>query len=277
MCEYIANSLMFECMNNKEEKLAAFGRILQIMDELREQCPWDRKQTMESLRLLTIEETYELGDAILKGDMQDIKEELGDLLLHIVFYAKLGEEKQAFDMGSVIHSLCEKLIVRHPHIYGDVQVKDEEEVKQNWEQIKLKNGNKSVLGGVPNSLPALIKAYRIQDKAAQVKFEWENIADVWAKVQEETTELHEALAMEETNSLRSSKVEEEFGDLLFAMVNYARFIKVDPEAALERTNLKFMRRFSFIEQRAKDLGKTLSDMSLEEMDAIWNEAKKNGL
>jgi XTP/dITP diphosphohydrolase len=277
MCEYIANSLMFECMNNKEEKLVAFGRILQIMDELREQCPWDRKQTMESLRLLTIEETYELGDAILKGDMQDIKEELGDLLLHIVFYAKLGEEKQAFDMGSVIHSLCEKLIVRHPHIYGDVQVKDEEEVKQNWEQIKLKNGNKSVLGGVPNSLPALIKAYRIQDKAAQVKFEWENIADVWAKVQEETTELHEALAMEETNSLRSSKVEEEFGDLLFAMVNYARFIKVDPEAALERTNLKFMRRFSFIEQRAKDLGKTLSDMSLEEMDAIWNEAKKNGL
>lgn len=277
MCEYIANSLMFECMNNKEEKLAAFGRILQIMDELREQCPWDRKQTMESLRLLTIEETYELGDAILKGDMQDIKEELGDLLLHIVFYAKLGEEKQAFDMGSVIHSLCEKLIVRHPHIYGDVQVKDEEEVKQNWEQIKLKNGNKSVLGGVPNSLPALIKAYRIQDKAAQVKFEWEKVDEVWAKVQEETNELHEALAMEDTNSLRSSKVEEEFGDLLFALVNYARFIKVDPEAALERTNLKFMRRFSFIEQRAKDLGKTLSDMSLAEMDAIWNEAKKNGL
>lgn len=277
MCEYIVNSLMFEFMNNKEEKLAAFERILKIMDELRAQCPWDQKQTIESLRLLTIEETYELGDAILKGDMQDIKEELGDLLLHIVFYAKIGEEKQTFDISSIIHSLCEKLIVRHPHIYGDVKVKDEEEVKQNWEQIKLKSGNKSVLGGVPNSLPALIKAYRIQEKAAQVKFEWENVADVWAKVEEETAELKEALAIEEKDDKQQMKVEEEFGDLMFAMVNYARFIKVDPEAALERTNLKFMRRFNFIEQRAKDLGKTLQEMSLDEMDAIWNEAKKNGL
>jgi len=268
---------MFEFMRNKEEKLAAFERILTIMDELREQCPWDKKQTMESLRLLTIEETYELGDAILKGDMKDIKEELGDLLLHIVFYARIGEEKETFDISSVIHSLCEKLIVRHPHIYGDVQVKDEEEVKQNWEQIKLKSGNTSVLGGVPNSLPALIKAYRIQDKAAQVKFEWENVEDVWAKVEEETAELRDALNLSAEYEQRQQKVEEEFGDLLFAMVNYARFIKVDPEAALERTNLKFIRRFNFIEKRALGMGKSLGEMSLEEMDGIWNEAKKNGL
>lgn len=264
-------------MNNKEEKLKAFERILTIMDELRAQCPWDQKQTIETLRLLTIEETYELGDAILKGDMQGIKEELGDLLLHIIFYAKIGEEKQSFDISLIIHSLCEKLIVRHPHIYGEVKVKDENEVKQNWEQIKLKNGSKSVLGGVPNSLPALIKAYRIQEKAAQVKFEWENVADVWAKVEEETAELKEVLSSDGEDEKRQAKVEEEFGDLLFALVNYARFVKVDPEVALERTNLKFMRRFSYIEQRAKDLGKTLHDMNLEEMDILWNEAKKNGL
>ena len=256
------------------EKLEAFERILKIMDELRAQCPWDRKQTLESLRPLTIEETYELGDAILKADMPGIKEELGDLLLHIVFYAKIGEEKGAFDIATVINALCEKLIVRHPHIYGDVKVNNEEDVKQNWEQIKLKEsgGKKSVLGGVPTSLPALIKAYRIQDKAAQVKFEWENIADVWKKVEEETGELHEAIETQ-----KQEKIEEEFGDLLFALVNYSRFLKVDPEAALERTNLKFMRRFQFIEQEAAKLNKSLNDMTLQEMDAIWNQAKAQGI
>ncbi len=256
------------------EKLEAFRRILKIMDELRAQCPWDRKQTLESLRPLTIEETYELGDAILKADMPGIKEELGDLLLHIVFYAKIGEEKGAFDIATVINALCEKLIVRHPHIYGDVKVNNEEDVKQNWEQIKLKEsgGKKSVLGGVPTSLPALIKAYRIQDKAAQVKFEWENIADVWKKVEEETGELHEAIETQ-----KQEKIEEEFGDLLFALVNYSRFLKVDPEAALERTNLKFMRRFQFIEQEAAKLNKSLNDMTLQEMDAIWNQAKDRGI
>lgn len=256
------------------EKLEAFGRILKIMDELRTQCPWDRKQTLESLRPLTIEETYELGDAILKADMPGIKEELGDLLLHIVFYAKIGEEKGAFDIATVINALCEKLIVRHPHIYGDVKVNNEEDVKQNWEQIKLKesSGKKSVLGGVPTSLPALIKAYRIQDKAAQVKFEWENIADVWKKVEEETGELHEAI-----DTQKQEKIEEEFGDLLFALVNYSRFLKVDPEAALERTNLKFMRRFQFIEQEAAKLNKSLNDMTLQEMDGIWNQAKAQGI
>lgn len=242
------------------------------MDELREQCPWDRKQTLESLRPLTIEETYELGDAILQKDMKGIKEELGDLLLHIVFYAKIGEEQGAFDIGTVIDALCEKLITRHPHIYGDVKVNNEEDVKQNWEKLKLKEGKKSVLAGVPNSLPALIKAYRIQDKAAQVKFEWKHIEDVWKKVEEETAELKEAVAEHDAD-----KIEDEFGDLLFAMVNYSRFLKVDPEAALERTNLKFMRRFKFIEEEAAQLNKSLNDMTLEEMDAIWNKAKANGI
>lgn len=258
-----------------QQKLEAFARILRIMDELREQCPWDRKQTMETLRPLTIEETYELGDAILQNDLKEVKEELGDLLLHIVFYAKIGEEKGAFDIGSVINDLCEKLIVRHPHIYGDVKVNNEEEVKQNWEKLKLnKEGKKSVLQGVPNSLPALIKAYRIQDKAAQVKFEWENVADVWKKVEEEMGELNAELKAEEVNK---NKVEEEFGDLLFALINYARFIKVDPEAALERTNLKFIRRFKFIEEKAAQMNRTLNDMTLTEMDNIWNEAKATGL
>lgn len=258
-----------------QQKLEAFARILKIMDELREQCPWDRKQTLESLRPLTIEETYELGDAILKNDLKEVKEELGDLLLHIVFYAKIGEEKGAFDIGSVINDLCEKLIVRHPHIYGDVKVENEEEVKQNWEKLKLnKEGKKSVLQGVPASLPALIKAYRIQDKAAQVKFEWENVADVWKKVEEEMGELNAELNVTEVNK---SKVEDEFGDLLFALVNYARFIKVDPEAALERTNLKFIRRFKFIEEKAAQMNRTLNDMTLTEMDTIWNEAKAAGL
>ncbi len=255
-----------------DEKLKAFERILKIMNELREQCPWDRKQTMETLRPLTVEETYELADAIIQSDMKGIKEELGDLLLHIVFYAKIGEEKGEFDIASVINTLCDKLIKRHPHIYGDVKVNNEEDVKQNWEQIKLKEGKKSVLGGVPNGLPALIKAYRIQDKAAQVKFEWEHVEDVWKKVEEETQELKEALKTGDEH-----KTEEEFGDLMFALVNYARFIKVDPETALERTNLKFMRRFKFIEERAATTGKSLKDMTLGEMDTIWNEAKLMGL
>lgn len=242
------------------------------MDELREQCPWDKKQTMETLRPLTIEETYELGDAILKSDMKNVKEELGDLLLHIVFYAKIGEEKGEFDMASLTNDLCEKLIYRHPHIYSDVKVNNEEDVKKNWEQLKMREGKKSVLGGVPDSLPSLIKAYRIQDKAAQVKFEWDKIEDVWAKVEEEQRELAEAVG-----SGSAEKTEEEFGDLLFALVNYARFLKVDPETALERTNIKFIRRFKFIEEKAEKMHKALKDMTLEEMDEIWNEAKLAGL
>ncbi len=256
-------------MNNKT---LAFERILTIMKELREQCPWDRKQTMETLRPLTIEETYELSDVILRNDLKGIKEELGDILLHIVFYARIGEEQQAFDITDVINTLCDKLISRHPHIYGDVSVKDDEEVKKNWEMLKLKEGKRTVLGGVPSSLPALIKSYRIQDKAAQVKFEWENIEDVWRKVEEEQEELKEAVA-----SGSHQKIEEEFGDLLFALVNYSRFLKVDAEAALERTNIKFMRRFNYIEERVSSDGKSLSNMSLDEMDALWNEAKRIGL
>ena len=260
--------------NNTEEKLKAFARTLKIMDELRAQCPWDKKQTLETLRPLTIEETYELGDAILQNDMKGVKEELGDLFLHLVFYSKIGEERNEFNVAEVLNDLCEKLIRRHPHIYGDVKVKDEEDVKQNWEQIKLKEGKgkTSVLSGVPVSLPALIKAYRIQDKASQVKFEWENIEDVWKKVEEETNELHEAKAQGDP-----VKIEEEFGDLLFALTNYARFLKVDPEAALERTNIKFIRRFKYIEEQALKKSKSLNDMTLEEMDGIWNEAKKAGL
>lgn len=251
-----------------DEKLKAFGRILQIMTELREQCPWDRKQTLETLRPLTIEETYELSDAIIKKDLTLLKEELGDLLLHIVFYAKIGEEQGAFDMATVINDLCEKLIRRHPHIYGDVKVNNEEDVKQNWEKIKMKEGRKSVMGGVPESLPALIKAWRIQDKARQVGFEWDNIEDVWKKVEEETQELHEVV--KEGNA---DKIEDEFGDLMFALVNYSRFLNVDPETALERTNQKFLKRFRYIEEVAAGQGKALTDMTLGEMDAIWNEAK----
>ena len=251
-----------------QEKLEAFARILKIMDELREQCPWDKKQTLETLRPLTIEETYELSDAILKGDMKNLKEELGDILLHIVFYAKIGEEKGEFNMAQIINDLCEKLIYRHPHIYSDVKVNNEEDVKKNWEQLKMREGKKSVLGGVPASLPSLIKAYRIQDKAAQVKFEWENIEDVWEKVEEEIDELKA-----EVQSGNKERTEEEFGDLLFALVNYSRFLKIDAEAALEKTNIKFIRRFQFIEERATAMNKSLNDMTLGEMDAIWNEAK----
>jgi XTP/dITP diphosphohydrolase len=255
-----------------QEKLDAFARILKIMDELREQCPWDKKQTLETLRPLTIEETYELSDAILKGDMKNLKEELGDLLLHLVFYAKIGEEKGEFNMAQVINDLCDKLIFRHPHIYSDVKVNNEEDVKKNWEQLKMREGKKSVLSGVPASLPSLIKAYRIQDKAAQVKFEWENIEDVWKKVEEEQQELAAAIS-----SGSHEKTEEEFGDLLFALVNYSRFLKIDAEAALERTNIKFIRRFKFIEEKAEAMNKSLHDMTLGEMDAIWNEAKAKGL
>jgi XTP/dITP diphosphohydrolase len=251
-----------------DEKLEAFGRILKIMDELREQCPWDRKQTLESLRPLTIEETYELSDAIIKKDMTLLKEELGDILLHIVFYVKIGEEQGAFDMAQVINDLCEKLIRRHPHIYGDVKVDNEEDVKQNWEKIKMKEGRTSVMSGVPESLPALIKAWRIQDKAKQVGFEWENIADVWKKVEEEMDELKEVVRMG-----KADEIEDEFGDLMFSLVNYSRFLNVDPETALERTNQKFLSRFRYIESEAAKRGKQLTDMTLGEMDAIWNEAK----
>jgi XTP/dITP diphosphohydrolase len=251
-----------------DEKLKAFERILKIMDELREKCPWDMKQTIESLRPLTIEETYELSDAIIKKDMSLLKEELGDVLLHIIFYAKIGEEQGAFDIAKVINDLCEKLIRRHPHIYGDVKVANEEEVKQNWEKLKMKEGRKSTMGGVPESLPALIKAWRIQDKAKQVGFEWDNIADVWKKVEEEAAELHEVVR--EGNAER---IEDEFGDLMFSLVNYSRFLNVDPETALERTNQKFLKRFRYIEEVAEKQGKALTDMTLGEMDAIWNEAK----
>lgn len=252
-------------MATLEEKKEAFSRLLTIMDELREQCPWDRKQTFESLRKLTIEETYELAEAILDGDKKGISEEVGDLMLHMVFYAKLGEETGDFDMASIIHQECDKLVERHPHIYGDVEVQDEEDVKRNWEQIKLKSGKKTVLGGVPRGLPALVKALRMQEKTATVGFEWDHIDDVWKKVEEEHTELQEAVA-----SKNKTAIEDEFGDVLFALVNYARYLDIDPEAALERTNQKFKKRFEYIEQQAP---KPLKEMSLDEMDALWNEAK----
>jgi len=254
-----------------DEKQKAFGRILTIMDELREKCPWDKKQTLESLRPLTIEETYELSDAIIKKDLGLLKEELGDILLHIVFYARIGEEQGAFDIAQVINDLCEKLIRRHPHIYGDVKVENEEDVKQNWEKIKMKEGRKSVMGGVPESLPAMIKAWRVQDKAKQVGFEWDNVEDVWKKVEEELAEFKEVAKEGDVD-----KMEDEFGDLLFSLVNYSRFINVDPETALERTNQKFLKRFRYIEEVASSQGKKLTDMTLGEMDAIWNEAKKVG-
>ena len=252
-----------------EENLKAFSRICTIMNELREQCPWDKKQTMESLRILTIEEVYELNEAIAQNDLKSVKEELGDLLLHIVFYAKIGEEQQAFNIAEVIDSLCEKLIARHPHIYGDVKVNNEEEVKQNWEKLKLKEGRKSALEGVPKSLPALPKAQRIQEKARQLGFDWEAPQQVWQKVQEEIGELNEMI---EKNASKGD-VESEFGDVLFSLVNYARFIDVNPETALERTNKKFINRFQFIEEKALLQGRSLKDMTLEEMDKIWNEAK----
>lgn len=247
----------------------AFIRLVGIMDDLREKCPWDKKQTEQTLRPLTIEETYELADAITDKDWKGIKEELGDLMLHLVFYAKIGAEQQQFTLEEAIHGVCEKLIHRHPHIYGDVVVNDEEEVKQNWEKLKLKEGKKSVLGGVPVSLPAVVKATRLQEKAKQVGFEWDNREQVWDKVTEETEELHEAVAANEPD-----KIEEEFGDLMFSLINYARFLQIDAENALERTNKKFISRFTRMEQAATQQGKLLADMTLTEMDAIWNEIKK---
>ncbi|MFN4975552.1 MAG: nucleoside triphosphate pyrophosphohydrolase [Bacteroidota bacterium] len=248
----------------------AFLRLLQIMDELREKCPWDKKQTEQTLRPLTIEETYELADAITKNDWQGIREELGDLMLHLVFYTRIAQEQGRFTMDEVIHGICDKLISRHPHVYGDVQVKDEDDVKKNWEQLKMREGKKSVLGGVPVSLPALVKAIRIQEKAKQVGFEWENRADVWKKVEEETAELQEAIAQESP-----AAIEEEYGDLLFSLVNYARFLQVDPEGALERTNQKFIRRFQLMEAAAAADGRSLHNMSLQEMDELWNKSKQH--
>ena len=247
----------------------AFLRLVGIMDDLREKCPWDKKQTIQTLRPLTIEEMYELADAITDKDWKGIKEELGDLMLHLVFYAKIGTEQQQFTLEEALHGVCEKLIHRHPHIYGDVEVKDEEEVKQNWEKLKLKEGKKSVLAGVPVSLPAVVKATRLQEKARQVGFEWDNREQVWDKVTEETNELHEAVAANEPD-----KIEEEFGDLLFSLINYARFLQIDAENALERTNKKFISRFTRMEQLALQQGKPLTDMTLGEMDAIWNAIKK---
>lgn len=255
-------------MNSRENQLQAFDRLLTIMDELREQCPWDKKQTMETLRHLTIEETYELGDAILENDLNEVKKELGDVLLHIVFYAKIGSETNDFDIADVCNDICEKLISRHPHIYGDVKVADEEEVKRNWENLKLKEGKASVLEGVPKSLPALVKASRIQDKVAGVGFDWEEPQQVFEKLQEELGELQH-----EVNENNQEKIEAEFGDVLFSMINYARFLKVNPENALERTNKKFIKRFQYLEGKAKEMNKSLKDMTLAEMDVFWNEAK----
>ncbi|MDT8410905.1 MAG: nucleoside triphosphate pyrophosphohydrolase [Vicingaceae bacterium] len=259
-----------------QEKLKAFERLLIIMDELREKCPWDKKQTMQSLRHLTIEETYELTDAILDNDMEEIKKELGDLMLHLVFYAKIGSETNDFDMADVLNGVCEKLIYRHPHIYGDpensgqvITVKDEEEVKSNWEKLKLKEGKTSVLEGVPKSLPALIKCIRIQDKARGVGFDWDNKEQVWEKVIEEMNELKE-----EVDAQNQERIEAEYGDLLFAVVNYGRFLNINPEDALEKTNKKFINRFQYLEKETKKEGKTLSDMTLEEMDVYWNASKK---
>ncbi|WP_438962334.1 nucleoside triphosphate pyrophosphohydrolase [Nonlabens sp.] len=256
-------------MNNRKEQLAALDRLLTIMDELREGCPWDRKQTLESLRHLTIEETYELGDAILDNDREEIPKELGDLLLHIVFYSKIGSETGEWDIASVANGICDKLISRHPHIYGDVEVANEEEVKQNWEALKLKEGKKSVLEGVPKSLPALVKSSRIQDKVAGVGFDWERPEQVKEKLEEELAELQV-----EVDKNDSDKIEAEFGDVLFSLVNYGKHLGVNPEDALERTNKKFIKRFQYLETKAKELGKQLSDMTLAEMDVYWNEAKK---
>ncbi len=250
-----------------EKKLAAFERLLIIMDELREKCPWDRKQTMESLRYLSIEELYELSDAILDGNYSEIKKELGDLMLHLVFYSKIASEQGHFDVADVLNGVCDKLIERHPHIYGNVQVTDEEEVKRNWETIKLKEGKKSVLEGVPKSLPAMVKAHRIQEKAKGVGFEWKNAEDVWLKVEEELQEFKAA-------ATDNQKKEEEFGDLLFSLINYARFLGINPEDALERTNKKFIRRFQYMEEKANEQQRSLQNMTLEEMDVLWNEAKK---
>jgi len=256
-------------MTTRAQQLQAFDKLLSIMDDLREKCPWDKKQTLQSLRHLTIEEVYELGDAILDDNLNEIKKELGDVLLHIIFYAKIGSESQTFDIGDVIENISKKLVDRHPHIYGDVVVENEEEVKQNWEKLKLKEGNKSVLEGVPKSLPAMVKAYRIQDKAKGVGFDWDKPEQVWEKVQEEINEFKAEIGAE-----NQATMEAEFGDVLFSLVNYARFVNINPENALELTNKKFIKRFQYLENKATDLGKPLAEMTLAEMDVFWNEAKK---
>jgi XTP/dITP diphosphohydrolase len=248
---------------------AAFTRLIEIMNDLREKCPWDRKQTIQSLRQMTIEETYELADAITEQDWKGIREELGDLLLHIVFYAKIGSEQKQFELEDILNGICDKLIARHPHIYGDVKVENEEDVKRNWEKLKLKEGKKSVISGVPVSLPATVKAMRLQEKAKQVGFEWDNREQVWEKVEEEIQELKEAI-----QSGHQEKTEEEFGDVVFSLINYARFLQVDAENALERTNKKFIHRFTSMEEKALQSGKNLNEMTLAEMDAIWNHIKQ---
>ncbi|HYC87210.1 MAG TPA: nucleoside triphosphate pyrophosphohydrolase [Chryseosolibacter sp.] len=258
---------------NRQIKLAAFDRLLTIMDELRENCPWDKKQTLESLRHLTVEETYELSDAILEADMTEIKKELGDLILHIVFYARIAAEQKAFDIADVLNGICEKLIQRHPHIYGDVVANDEQTVKANWEKLKLKHGNKSVLEGVPLALPALVKAMRIQDKARGVGFDWERKEQVWEKVEEEMREFKKEFNVDAGVEPDKDKAMEEFGDLLFSLVNYARFIDIDPEEALERTNKKFIKRFQYLERESAKDGKKLGEMTLQEMDLYWERAK----
>ena len=257
----------------RREKLEAFDRLLTIMDELRENCPWDKKQTLETLRHLTIEETYELSDAILEGNVNEIKKEIGDLMLHLVFYARIASETKAFDIADVLHSISDKLIERHPHVYGDVVANDEETVKANWEKLKLKHGNKSVLEGVPKTLPALVKAIRIQDKARGVGFDWEKKEQVWEKVEEEMQEFKKEFNVEESSAINQEKAMAEFGDLLFSLVNYARFINIDPEEALERTNKKFIKRFQYLEKESAKDGKALGEMTLAEMDAYWNRAK----
>ena len=254
---------------------AAFERLLTIMNTLREQCPWDKKQTMETLRHLTIEETYELSDSILEGDMNEIKKELGDIMLHLVFYTRIASESNDFTIVDVLNGICEKLIHRHPHIYSDVIVENEADVKRNWEQLKLKEGNKSVLEGVPLSLPALIKASRIQEKARGVGFDWEEKSQVWEKVEEEMREFRDEFNASDNTAIDKEKAEGEFGDLLFSLINYARFIDINPEDALEKTNKKFIKRFQYLESKAHELGKSLKDMSLSEMDIFWNEAKNH--
>ena len=266
---------------NREAKLKAFDRLLTIMDELRENCPWDKKQTLESLRHLTIEETYELSDAILEGDLTEVKKELGDVMLHLAFYSRIASEVKAFDMSDVLNSICDKLIERHPHVYGDVIANDEKTVKENWEKIKLRTGNKSVLEGVPKSLPALVKAIRIQDKARGVGFDWEKKEQVWEKVEEEMQEfkqeflpVRQAGNTELNEPINTQKAMAEFGDLLFSLVNYARFIDIDPEEALERTNKKFIKRFQYLETESAKDGKKMGEMNLREMDEYWERAKK---
>ena len=273
-------------MSSREEQLKAFGRLLDIMDDLREKCPWDRKQTFDSLRQNTIEETYELATAISRHDMNEISKELGDVLLHVVFYAKMGSEKGEFDIADVCNRLCDKLIFRHPHVYGriapggeqpfGITAQNAEEVSKLWEQVKLKEkgGNKTVLGGIPDSLPSLVKAYRIQDKVANVGFDWEKREDVWEKVKEEIAEFEAELTGEKGNELTNKRMTEEFGDLMFALINAARLYKIKPDNALEQTNLKFIKRFNYIETRAREMGRELKDMSIDEMEALWQEAKK---